>query len=197
MNRPMDLHAAAWSTFVNTLVNVPRRFVAERPHLGGLARQGTLAHLLFVAATRPRLTVPVTAVPEFRRGELGELLEVGECLPCTHDGRPHVAPVLLLDAARQLPASVRDPLVAADPIAEVWPAWLAAAPAPRPLTVVADEVLAHAREAGQLAVTAARLALVAAELQLPEIAALVRGHAADTAPRRSDGARSDAPLVRS
>jgi hypothetical protein len=171
-----DRQAADWPRFVNLLVNVPQRF-GERPALQGIARQGVLAHVLFVvAAGRPRISVPVAAVPDFRRPVLAELLESGELLRCASArGSAHVAPVLLLDAVRQLPAPVRERLVENDPVAAAWAGWVRSAPAPRPLTEVAADVLAHARDSGRLDVTAAQLAAVAETFGLGAIGALVRG----------------------
>jgi hypothetical protein len=187
---------AHWSAFVHLLVNLPRRFQLERPALNGLARQGTMAHVLFaVAAGRPRLSVPVSAIPEFRRATLAELLECGELLRCTSErGSAQVAPAILLDAVRQLPQPCRDRLLAGDPVASVWPAWIARAAAPRPLTEIASDVLAHADEAGSLAATAAQLEAVAAGLGLTAIAALVRGAAAGRgAPARAVARAAPAP----
>jgi hypothetical protein len=177
VHAPRDLFATDWSRFVNLLVNVPRRFATERPALQGIARQGVLAHVLFVAAAgRPRLSVPVAAVPEFRRGVLAELLECGELLRCTSErGSAYVAPAILLDAVRQLPQAWRDRLLDGDPVATVWPAWSRTAPTPRPLTEIASDVLAHASEAGHLQLTAQALAAVAQAYGLGAIGALVRG----------------------
>lgn len=171
---PGDAH---WSSFVHLLVNVPRRFVTERPALHGIARQGTMAYVLFVAASgRPRLSVPVSAVPESRRGTLAELLESGELLRCTSErGSAHVAPVLLLDAVRQLPQAWQDRLISTDPAGEIWREYLGRAPAPRPLTEVASDVLARAEETGELVATVRRLDGLARAFGLTAIAALVRG----------------------
>jgi hypothetical protein len=184
--QPID---ASWSSFIHLLVNVPRRFETERPALHGIARQGTMAHLLFAVAARPRLSLPVSAFPEFRRAALAELLEVGELLRCTSErGSAHVAPTILLEAVRQLSPRWRDRLLAGDPVAGIWPAWIASAPPPRPLTEVACDVLVHADAAGTLAATAEQLAAVAAEMGLTEVAALVRGAAPEhrVAPRAGD-----------
>jgi hypothetical protein len=176
-SQPYDAVPAHWSRFVHLLVNVPRRFELERPGLRGIARQGTMAHVLFVAASgRPRLSVPVSSVPEFRRGLLAELLENGELLRCTSErGSAQVAPVMLLDAVRQLPRDLRDRLLSADAVSAAFREWLPSARAPRPLTEVASDVLAHASEAGTLAVTAEQLGAVAEAFGLTHIAALVRG----------------------
>lgn len=193
---PLEPLAPDWSRFVNLLVNVPRRFVTERPALHGIGRQGVLAHVLFVAsAGRPRLSVPVAAVPEFRRGVLAELLECGELLRCTSvRGSAHVAPVLLLDAVRQLPQSWREQLLADDPVAAVWPAWMRRAPSPRLLTEIACDVLAHARDAGRTEAVAAELGSAAEAFGLTAIAALVRGTLGIRAPAAGAGLRATASV---
>jgi hypothetical protein len=194
---PSDPLAPDWSRFVNTLVNVPRRFAIERPALQGISRQGVLAHILFVVASgRPRLSVPVAAVPEFRRGVLAELLESGEILKCTSErGSAHVAPVILLDAVRQLPQCWRERLLDGDPVAAVWREWTRSAPTPRPLTEIASDVLAHASDAGHLPLTADRLRSVAETYGLTAIGALVRGTIGVRAPAPPAGVRASAEQV--
>lgn len=166
-----------WSRFVHLLVNVPRRFVCERPALDSLPRQGVMAHVLFViGAGRPRVSAPVAAVPPFRLGVLAELLEAGELLRCRSErGSAHVAPVLLLDAVRQLPRRWREQILGDDPAAACCAQWLQSSPTLRPLTEVAADVLAEALDAGTLESTAEQLTSVARAFGLTAIEALTRG----------------------
>jgi hypothetical protein len=169
---------AAWQRFVELLVNQPWRFECERG-VHGLARQGVLAHVLFaVAAGRPRLSVPVACVPEFRRGALAELLESRELVRCTSPrGSAHVAPAILLDAVRQLPDRIRTRLLAQDPVRNAWREWLRVAPPPRPLTEVASDALAYAVEGGRGAEAREALRAVAIAFGIGNVAAMLHGAA--------------------
>lgn len=171
--------AQAWEAFVHSLVNVSARLRHERPALeGSLPRQGALACVLFLCASRPRLSVPVAGLPAFRREAVEELLASGELVACSSPrGSAFVAPAILLDAARQLPLDWRERLLQGDPAAGVWAEYLARAPAPRPLTEVAVELLTSADDPRAAARTAERLAGVAAGVGLVEVAAMARGAA--------------------
>lgn len=171
--------AQAWAAFVHSFVNVSARLRHERPALeGSLPRQGALACVLFLCASRPRLSVPVAGLPAFRREVVEELLSAGELLPCSSPrGSAFVAPALLLDAARQLPQAWQERLLEGDPAAGAWGQYLARAPSPRPLTEVAVELLTSADDPRASARLAERLAGVAAGVGLAEVAAMARGAA--------------------
>ncbi len=120
--------------------------------------------------------MPVASIPDFRRDSLMELLECGELLRCSSErGTACVSPVLLLDAVRQLPAPLSARLLAGDPVSSIWPGWAANAPAPRPLTEVASDVLAHAGGARDRISLVAKLQVIADDLGLSAIAAMARG----------------------
>ncbi|BDG09986.1 hypothetical protein [Anaeromyxobacter paludicola] len=164
----------AWTRFVHAFVNVSSRFRAERPEVAAsIERQGALAWVLYVcAANRPRLSVPVAGLPEFRRSGIEGLLGTGELVACSSPrGSAFVSPAILLDAARQLPREWQERLLTGDPVASVFGAWRERAPAPRPLTAVAVDLLAAAGDPE----AAARLAGIAAAMGLEDVAALARG----------------------
>ncbi|HZZ84120.1 MAG TPA: hypothetical protein VFE30_06255 [Anaeromyxobacteraceae bacterium] len=187
--------AQAWSAFVHTLVNASSRLRSERPALGdSLERRGALACVLYLCASRPRLSVPVAGLPEFRREAVEQLIPAGELLPCASArGSAFVAPAILLEAVLQLPPEWRERLLEGDPAAGIWGEWSARAPAPRPLTEVAVELLAAAPDPEAAARLARRLADVALGVGLEGVAALARGaarvagsqEAAETASRAS------------
>ncbi len=174
-----DPRAVAWASFVRLLVNIPAR-LADRPGLtGSLGRQAALSHVLWLCSLEPRLAVPISGVPQIRADWIPDLLEARELLAWTASrGRACVAPVALLEAARELSPQVQRELISDAGIARGYLEWAAEAdPASGRLAEAARHRLAAARDATARLEIAAAIAAASRELGIAGLASGLPGSA--------------------